>query len=414
MSLSPEDIDARIASLQAEIDTTGSSLAALDGDITLKLLTSARLSGRTAAEWNAVSPDLPLLWGYYGALKDKVAEIVALRGTKARLRAEQVEELSAQLVGDSVALPPDPGRPGSRTLTGTPLQKTSIARLQSSMAEMYRDIASVVDRVCAAWTALPRLEALDATLTGLVQTAGNSGIRPPAEIAEARSRIASLRTQVHADPLAADLSGVDAVARQVETAKDVLRAAVAARGELAGQLTAAAQALEAIGTLIDQARTARAEASQKILGITNISSGALRGASGGTVDADALAARLRLLRANLQSITAVGQGDWQGARRLLGQLDQQTAGLRDEATLALRAVKDPLDTRNELRGRLDAYHAKALAIGLAEDEALTQVYERARTLLFTAPCDVAGAEAAVREYQQGLSRPRAARGPEPA
>jgi hypothetical protein len=304
------------------------------------------------------------------------------------------------------------------------------------MAEMYRDIASVVDRVCAAWTALPRLEALDATLTGLVQTAGNTGIRPPAEIAQAHSRIASLRTQVHADPLAADLSGVDAVARQVETATDVLRAAVAARGELAGQLTAAAQALEAIGTLIDQARTARAEASQKILGITDVSSGALRGASGvssgalrgasgvssgalrgasgGTVDADALAARLRLLRANLQSITAVGQGDWQGARRLLGQLDQQTAGLRDEATLALRAVKGPLDTRNELRGRLDAYHAKALAIGLAEDEGLTQVYERARTLLFTAPCDVAGAEAAVREYQQGLSRPRAARGPDPA
>ena len=82
MSLSLEDIDARITSLQAEIDTTGSSLAALDGDITLKLLASAKLSGRTAVEWNAVSPDIPLLWGYYGALKDKVAEIVALRGTR--------------------------------------------------------------------------------------------------------------------------------------------------------------------------------------------------------------------------------------------------------------------------------------------------------------------------------------------
>jgi hypothetical protein len=260
-----------------------------------------------------------------------------------------------------------------------------------------------VDRVCAAWTALPRLDTLDTTLTGLIQTAGGSGIKPPAEIAQARSRIALLRTQVHADPLAADLSGVDAVARQVETATEVLRGAVAARGELAGQLTAAAQALGAIGTLIDRARAARAEASQKILGITN-----------GTVDADALAARLTFLRTNLRSITSVGQGDWQEARRLLGQLDQQTAALRDEVTLALGAVKGPLDTRNELRGRLDAYHAKALAIGLAEDEGLTQVYERARALLFSAPCDVAGAEAAVREYQQGLSRPRAARGPDPA
>src|SRR2546428_5193790 len=219
MSLSLEDIDARIASLQAEIDTTGSSLAALDGDITLKLLASAKLSGRTAAEWNTVSPDIPLLWGYYGALKDKVAEIVALRGTRPRLRAEQIEELSAQLLGDSVAVPAAPGQVGSRTLTATPLQKTSIARLQSTMATMYRDIASVVDRVCAAWTALPRLDTLDATLTGLIQTAGGNGIKPPADIAQARSLIASLRAQVHADPLAADLSGVDAVARQVETAR---------------------------------------------------------------------------------------------------------------------------------------------------------------------------------------------------
>ncbi|MEA2589110.1 MAG: hypothetical protein QOH66_2037, partial [Actinomycetota bacterium] len=152
--LTLDDIDARIASLGAEIDSTGSSLAALDGDITLKLLASAKLSGRTAAEWNAVSPDIPLLWGYYGALKDKVAEIVALRGTRPRLKVEQLEELTGQLLGDSVALPPDPGQPGSRTLAGTPVQKTSIAWLQSAMATMYRDIASVVDRVGAAWTAL--------------------------------------------------------------------------------------------------------------------------------------------------------------------------------------------------------------------------------------------------------------------
>src|SRR5260370_29516282 len=134
MSLSLEDIDARVASLQAEIDTTGSSLAALDGDITLELLASAKLSGRTAAEWNAVSPDIPLLWGYYGALKDKVAEVVALRGTKPRLRTEQAEALSAQLVGDSVAVPPDPGQAGSRTLTGPPLPQTPIAALHPTLA----------------------------------------------------------------------------------------------------------------------------------------------------------------------------------------------------------------------------------------------------------------------------------------
>jgi len=396
MSLSLEDIDARILSLRAEIDTTGSSLAGLDGDITLKLLASATLSGRTAAEWAAASPKLPLLWGYYGALKDKVAEIVALRGTRPRLKSEQLEDLTTQLLGDSVAVPPDPATPGARTLTTT-LRTTSIRWVQTAMATMFQEIVSVVDRVGAAWTALPRLDTFDATLTGLTQTAGNSGIKPPAEIAATRRRIASLRTQLRADPLAADVSGpngIDAIARQVAAAEQVLRSAVTARGELAGRLSAAAGTLDAIGALIEQAQGAGAEASQKIMGLAN-----------GAGDVAALGERLARLRTNLESITSVGRGNWQEATRLLGLLDQQVTALRDDATKALSGVRDPLAARNELRGRLDAYHAKALAKGLAEDVVLAQIYERAKALLFTAPCDVAGAEAAVRAYQQGLNNP---------
>lgn len=392
-----DDIDARIAGLTAEVDTTGSSLAALDGDITLRLLSSATLSGATAAEWTAVAPKIPLLWGYYGALKDKLAEIVAQRGTRPRLKGEQIQELSDQLLGDSIVVPADPTQPGSRSLTTT-VQRTSIARVQSAMASMFQGIVSVVDRVGAAWVALPRLETLDAALTGLIQTAGQSGIKPPPEIAQARNLITALRSQVHADPLAADLTGVDAAARQVEAAKEVLRAAVAARGELVGRLDSAAGVLGAIGTLIDRARVARAEAAEKILGAAN-----------GIGDTEALAARLGLLRTNLENITSVSRGNWQEGRRLLGQLDQQAAALQHEATAALDAVSSPLATRNELRGRLDAYHAKALATGMAEDEHLSEIYERAKTLLFTAPCDVGGAEAALREYSQALIRRPTAR-----
>src|SRR5437764_8868568 len=179
MILSPEDIDARIARLGAEVDTTGASLGNLDGDITLKLLASATLSGRTKVEWDAGAPDLPVLWAYYGALKDKLAEVVALRGTKPRLRADQAEELSRHLTGETVAVPAHPGQSASPTLTGAPVQRVSIAWLQSTMATMYRDLASVVERVCDAWTALPRLDTFDTTLTGLVQTAGQHAITPP-------------------------------------------------------------------------------------------------------------------------------------------------------------------------------------------------------------------------------------------
>ncbi|HMC08599.1 MAG TPA: hypothetical protein VKL22_04705, partial [Actinomycetota bacterium] len=394
--LSLEEIDARIASLRAETDHIGARLGELDGDVTLKLLGSATLSGQTAAAWARAGPGLSLLWGYYGALRDRVAEIVALRGTKARLRAEQLDRLAATLTGDSVALPPDPLAPGTRTLVATG-QAATIPWVLSAMRSAFQEVVALVDRVEEAWMALPRLDGLAATLTGLTQTASQNGLRPPAEVAAAGSQIAALRDRLKADPLAVDLSGLDALAGRVEAAGEILRGAAQARGELGSLLAAAAERLDGVGGLIEQTRSTRAEAREKIAG-----------APEGTADLDALAGRLALLRTDLGSVTQLGRGDWQGARRLLGHLDQQAAALEADVSRALAEVRDPIEARNELRGRLDAYRAKAQALGLAEDEGLSRLSEQARALLFTAPCDVAGADALVREYARALSRPRPA------
>ena len=391
-----EEIDARIASLRAETDHIGARLGELDGDVTLKLLGSATLSGQTAAAWARAGPGLSLLWGYYGALRDRVAEIVALRGTKARLRAEQLDRLAATLTGDSVALPPDPLAPGTRTLVATG-QAATIPWVLSAMRSAFQEVVALVDRVEEAWMALPRLDGLAATLTGLTQTASQNGLRPPAEVAAAGSQIAALRDRLKADPLAVDLSGLDALAGRVEAAGEILRGAAQARGELGSLLAAAAERLDGVGGLIEQTRSTRAEAREKIAG-----------APEGTADLDALAGRLALLRTDLGSVTQLGRGDWQGARRLLGHLDQQAAALEADVSRALAEVRDPIEARNELRGRLDAYRAKAQALGLAEDEGLSRLSEQARALLFTAPCDVAGADALVREYARALSRPRPA------
>jgi hypothetical protein len=391
MGPSLKDIDARIASLSAEVDATGSSLAELDGDLTLKLLASASLSGRTAAEWAAVAPKIPLLWGYFGALKDKLAEIVADRGTRPRLKDEELNRLAAGLFANSVALSPDPTT-AVRTLTGPGVQMASVAWIQATMAKLFQEIVSLVDRVGKAWSALPRLDTLDATLTGVVQSAGQSGVKVPAEVAAARIAVANLRAQVKADPLAADVSGVDALARQVDAAGEALRGAVAARAGLADRLSAAAETLDATGALIDQARAAQAATAEKIAGPATRAD-----------DVQALAGRLARLRASLADAASLAQSSWQEASRVLGQLEPQAATLRDDATTGLQTARGPLDARNELRGRLDAYHAKALAIGMAENEALSAIYERAKTLLYNAPCDVAQAEALVRSYQQGLT-----------
>src|SRR5262249_43118478 len=60
--------------------------------------------------------------------------------------------------------------------------------------------------------------------------------------------------------------------------------------------------------------------------------------------------------------------------------------------------------RDELRGLLDAYRAKAGRLGAAEDAALDASYRHAHDLLWTAPCDLAAASAAVTGYQQAVLR----------
>jgi hypothetical protein len=66
------------------------------------------------------------------------------------------------------------------------------------------------------------------------------------------------------------------------------------------------------------------------------------------------------------------------------------------------SLRGPLDRRDELRGLLGAYRAKAAGLGGAEDVALPARYRRAQDLLWTAPCDLAAADQAVREYQDAV------------
>lgn len=62
----------------------------------------------------------------------------------------------------------------------------------------------------------------------------------------------------------------------------------------------------------------------------------------------------------------------------------------------------PLDRRRELRGRLDATHAKAVRLGLTEDEGLSRLYARAFGTLYRAPTDLALAEELTMAYLRAL------------
>ena len=94
------------------------------------------------------------------------------------------------------------------------------------------------------------------------------------------------------------------------------------------------------------------------------------------------------------------------AARVLRALAPRVAGLRnqiDELEDIARSPRWP--ARDELRGRLDAYRAKAQAVGRGEDLELDRLYVDARDVLYSAPCDLVEAGALVTAYQRSISSP---------
>lgn len=92
------------------------------------------------------------------------------------------------------------------------------------------------------------------------------------------------------------------------------------------------------------------------------------------------------------------KGHWAELIAGVDELERAAADAVGRARAVQRAVVEPLDHRDELRGRLEAYQAMAGRHGYAEDPDLDKLYRRAYDLLWTAPCDLIEADAATMRY----------------
>jgi hypothetical protein len=95
-------------------------------------------------------------------------------------------------------------------------------------------------------------------------------------------------------------------------------------------------------------------------------------------------------------------GSWTEARRqldaYLATIDRVDAALQEAASRCGAG----LARRADLRGLLGAYRDRAQRSGLGEDDVLAAQYESARTVLYSAPCDIAVAERLVSVYQASV------------
>jgi hypothetical protein len=396
--LTKERAPAAVQAAVAERDAIQANLLELDASFGKRLLEGAVLSGQTQRRWEVTAATLANLWQVYSAYSaviDQAAEAV-----NGHLGPRELAGLTNLLNGPSIQLVAGPAPLAGRDLADPGREDLTVAAAVTRMRRAFGQITEVVAAAEQVWNEMTgKLDAVAAELgrvTPLAASLGDEALT--GNLAAADSKLARLRGTLSSDPLSLWQGGPDPAAA-VDTSgadrlQDRVAAAVTRVDELAQLRDAARQRIADVTAAATAARAAYEDAAaawHRAAG--KIAAGALPAEPSGLAD---LTVRL----ADLDTLLAGGR--W---TRLASELDEvehelavATSGFRDTE----RAVVTALGQRDELRGLLGAYQAKAARLGAAEDPGLTERYDRARGLLWTAPCDLAAAVDAVTGYQQAV------------
>jgi hypothetical protein len=392
-SLSRDAADQMLAGLGAAHDRIAAAVYAIDSQPVLDLLRRATLLGATASRWRTLSPEVTLLWAHFTALGSALDEARAIRAG-CRPNDPQWTELAMLLQEPAIGLDAA-GLPagGSSAPAVTWLRLWDLARqLEQRCAAM----AGYLSEVDAAWSAVanrlaPITEAVEAVGALAAELGVAQGVEP------LRRRLREVHELDLGDPLAAAPGGrlsptADArlreLAAEVTEARQRLTEMARLRDGYAQRIAALHGLADEVGTVERTVVEAYARAAEKI-------------AEPGLPP---LPAAARVLHTRAAELERLGRDElWGELASGLAVAEQAAHRARDRAA-ELRGVADGLlARRDELRGRLDAYRAKASAKGFGEHSELTARYDDAHTLLFTAPCDLRGATRAVLAYQQILA-----------
>src|SRR5450755_2675523 len=394
MPITREQAAAAVAAATAERDGIQANLLDLDGSFGNRMLAGAALAGESKRRWEAAADDLAALWEIftaYAAVVDKAAELLA---SARRPSGRELAQITTMLNGPSVKL----ARPvplARRDLTETGGSDLTLA---TAVREMKRAFAGVADVVAAAesvWNETAEgLGEIGTKLAAAKEQVGDLGDdEVTSALAVAGDELARLREVLNSDPLAlwqggrVDTARLERLREQAAAAAAQAAGLAVLRADTQRRISAAAAAVAAAEAAWEDAEAARDRASVKI-------------AAADLPPPPAEAAGWGMRLAALDKLKAAGR--W---ARLAAELD----AIEAEAAAAVQRYRDAersaaalLGRRDELRGLLGAYQAKAARLGAAEDTELTARYQRARDLLWTAPCDLAAAAAAVTHYQQAI------------
>jgi chromosome segregation ATPase len=391
--MSREGAEHALARLRGEKDRIAAALLDLENHQGYRLLNGARLNGETRRRWDDARARIRSLWGMFDAYRHILDRAERFRSRHARPSRTDLEELTWLLTGPSVELAGEEIPLERRTLLGSTTERLTLEELVARMTRAYEETAETVAAADAAWSALlPRLDEIEQSwraARGLLRSLESQD----RDLDGIGRRLTDLRKAVLADPLSlvrdgrADMALLDRLATDLTARHGELEEAVRIQREYAERTRAVNASIERVRAVEDRAREAREQVLLKIAVVA-------------LPHPPELAAALDDRLAALDGLR--DEGRWTDLAVRMADLDRAAADALNRAREALQAITGLLDRRNELRGRLEAYRAKAARLGHAEDAELTRLRQRARDLLWEAPCDLREATVAVTSYQRAV------------
>jgi hypothetical protein len=400
MALTLEQLDQLLTEWRQKIDRISQNLLDLHGLSTYQRLTSTAASPLTGITQVQVAPILEVMANLFQQFEQLLAVIdraSQLRQQVPRwlVSEQKVLAIEALLIGNSIQWiePPVPLQQRG-LLTAVELQQVMTPeQVLTAMTVAFEQVRDVVLAVDVAWSELAaQLGQAERQLEIFRHAAANMVANPlfEAELGTIQTAIIKLRSQVETDPLGAQSGFAQQIAPAIAHLNTALEHSQRQQADRQARLQQTQDSLAHLKELHQQAIATAQECQEKISGVPVPPAMA-------PAHLDALTSWLTRLTATLAEgnihAATVGLDNWMAKTK-------EYIALQDNA---MREQRQLLETRQELRGRLNALQAKALARGLSEDATLTQLALQAKQLLYARPTPLNQAITLVTAYEQRLN-----------
>ncbi|MEU8263018.1 hypothetical protein AB0C02_20605 [Micromonospora sp. NPDC048999] len=385
--MSRNQVDAAIVGLVAAHDRISAAMYALDAHPGLVVLRGDDLRGKTRRAATETLARLDVLWSQFAALGSALDRVRAVRGARSKPGDDELSELTMLLRGPVLPLAPD-GMVVDDPLAGPPPNWVTAMGLAQELERAAAEVTGTLDGVQSAYAQVasrfePLTKALDRARTAAEALGDAAG---GVEVGRLDARLAEATFDAMRDLL--ETAGPpSALAAEIDT----LAVRLADLGRLRGAYPDRVQRLRAAVDEVAEAEAGTAQA---------YAAAEAKIANPGLPPAPDTVPALRAHLAQLDQLHR--EQRWPRLADELTTVERSVAQARERATQLREAAQGLLDRRAELRGRLDAYRARAGRFGLAEHSTLAQLHRTAQDLLYTSPCDLPAATRAVVAYQRYL------------